>query len=374
MHFLLAICSRIIDYFFIPFAYSATSANHIMDNAVTMSQLDQLIENSRANEAIAQKLFDIETAIIACQTSKELLQQLLTLIKKKFDLTHIHLLLADPAPLNYLITSGAQSTWHKTNTTKLPAQRLELLHPDHMPLLTNNMMQFGQLLPPSLLQATSSAAFTPLMLEGKLFGSLIFIDNNKERFNPALGTYHLKQLGTKVSLCLSNVLIREQLEYMANFDGLTGVGNRRLLEKTLLEELNRHQRYSVPFSILFIDCNKFKQLNDTYGHDCGDKVLHFIATQLKALIRDNDRCFRYAGDEFVVTLASQGANEAKLAAKRLIEHFEHHHMIYQEKKLEMTISCGIATSDGEMSIEQLLKAADEQLYRHKKQTISYEDA
>lgn len=342
-----------------------------MDNAVTMSQLEQLIENSRANEAIAQKLFDIETAIIACQTSKELLQQLLSLIKDKFNLTHIHLLLAEPAPLNYLITNGAQSSWHRENTTKLPAQRLELLHPEHTPLLTDNMMKFNQLLPPSLLQSSSSAAFTPLMLEGKLFGSLIFVDDDKERFNPSLGTYHLKQLGTKVSLCLSNVLIREQLEYMANFDGLTGVGNRRLMERNLLEELNRHQRYKVPFSVLFIDCNKFKQLNDTYGHDCGDKVLHYIATELKELIRDNDRCFRYAGDEFVVTLASQGITEAKFAAKRLIEHFERHHMDYEGNPLKMTISCGVATSNGQMSIEELLKAADEQLYLHKKGEITY---
>ena len=338
-----------------------------------MSQLDQLIENSRANEAIAQKLFDIETAIIACQTSKELLQQLLSLIKEKFELTQIHLLLADPAPLNYLISNSIQSAWHKENTTKLPAHRLELLHPSYTPLLTDDMMKYRQLLPPSLLSKTSSAAFTPLMLEGKLFGSLIFVDRNNERFNPALGTYHLKQLATKVSLCLSNVLIREQLEYMANYDGLTGVGNRRLMEKTVTEELNRHQRYNVPFSILFIDCNKFKQLNDTYGHECGDRALHFIASELKELIRDNDRCFRYAGDEFVVTLASQGADEAKLAAKRLVSHFEQQVMAYQGKDLPLTISCGIATSDGAKSVEQLLKEADEQLYLHKKNQITYEN-
>ncbi|WP_286263006.1 GGDEF domain-containing protein [Thalassotalea atypica] len=343
-----------------------------MDNVVTMSQLEELIENSKANEAIAQKLFDIETAIISSQTSKELLHRLLLLIKEKFELTNIHLLLASPPPLSYLISNSAQPGWHDKNTTKLPASRLEALHPNITPLLTNDLEQLEQLLPPSLAKVANSAALTPLMLEGKLFGSLVFTDADPQRFSPSLGIYHLQQLGAKVSLCLSNVLIREQLEYMANFDGLTGLGNRRLMEKTLKEELNRHQRYQVPFSVLFIDCNKFKQLNDTYGHDCGDKVLAYVATQLKDLIRDNDRCFRYAGDEFVVALASQGEKEATLAAKRLVEYFEQNTMPYENHQLKITISCGVATSDGKKSIEQLLNSADTQLYLHKNKKIDYE--
>jgi len=330
-----------------------------------MSQLKQLIENSRANEAIAQKLFDIETTIISCQTSNELLQQLFSLIKSKFNLTHVHLLLSEPAPLSYLEINPNQSAWHADNTTKMPTARIELLHPNHEPVLTNNLLSYRQLLPPSIVFKEHSAAFTPLTLEGKLFGSLVFIDQDSTRFNPSLGIYHLQQLATKVSLCLSNVLIREQLEFMANYDGLTGLGNRRLMEKSINEEIHRHQRYQVPFSVLFIDCNKFKQLNDTYGHDCGDKVLHFIGNELKQLIRDNDHCFRYAGDEFIITLASQNKQEAKMAAKRIVNHFDTLKMQYQEHSLSISISCGVATSDASMNMQQLLKAADEQLYLHK---------
>lgn len=336
-----------------------------------MSQLEQLIENSRANEAIAQKLFDIETTIISCQTSNELLQQLFTLIKSKFNLTHIHLLLSDPAPLSYLEIKMSKSKWHINNTTKMPTTRLALLHPSLEPVLTNNLQSYDQLLPPSILYKDHSAAFTPLTLEGKLFGSLVFIDQDSTRFNPSLGIYHLQQLATKVSLCLSNVLVREQLEFMANYDGLTGLGNRRLMEKSINEEIHRHQRYQVPFSLLFIDCNKFKQLNDTYGHDCGDRVLHFIASELKQLIRDNDHCFRYAGDEFIITLASQTKQEAKMAAKRIVNHFNELVMQYQEHNLSISISCGVATSDASMNMHQLLKAADEQLYLHKNGQLTY---
>jgi len=225
-------------------------------------------------------------------------------------------------------------------------------------------------LPKNLTTNTQSAAFIPLIIEDKLFGSLLFTDHKKTRFQPDLGTVHLEQLAVKVSLCLSNALIREQLEYMAHYDRLTGVANRRLMEVSINEELIRQRRYNVPFSLLFIDCNKFKQINDTYGHDCGDKVLTYVATQLQELIRENDKCFRYAGDEFVITLASQNYQEALLACKRLTDFFQNNPMPYQDGKLPITISCGAAASDGKKTMEELLKQADEQLYLHKKTGIT----
>jgi diguanylate cyclase (GGDEF)-like protein len=193
----------------------------------------------------------------------------------------------------------------------------------------------------------------------------LFSDRDKSRFSNILGTFHLEQLATKVSLCLSNVLIREQLEYMAHYDRLTGVANRRLMEIFIAEELVRQQRYGVPFSLLFVDCDDFKQVNDRYGHDCGDRVLAYIATNLQGLIRENDRCFRFAGDEFVVVLASQKYQEAELAAKRLSEFFIKNPIPYQQAVLPVTITCGVAASDGKCSMDELLKEADTHLYQLK---------
>lgn len=336
-----------------------------------MSQLAQLIENSRVNEAIANKLFEIETEILSCTSSKELLQSLLSLIKEKFSLVNVYLLLVEPTPISYLLSNVSQSDWHKANTRKISAERLALFHPDEKPLLTDNLAQFDCILPISLFEGAKSAAFIPVKLENKLFGSLVLTDQSTERFAPTLGTFHLEQLAVKVSLCLSNVLVREQLEYMANYDRLTGVANRRLMEVTITEELSRQQRYNVPFSLLFIDCNKFKQINDTYGHDCGDKVLAYVATQLKELIRETDRCFRYAGDEFIVTLASQTEQDALKAAKRLTEFFINNPMPYDGNTLPITISCGVAESNGKQSMDELIKNADEQLYLHKKNQLVY---
>jgi diguanylate cyclase (GGDEF)-like protein len=325
-----------------------------------------VLANSRANEAIAQKLFDIETEILSSKSSQELLQQLLTSIKDKFNLTGICLLLAEPTPLRYLLSGNMQTNWHQKNCRNVDFSLLQAIHPQRKPFITNNINEVKSILPKNLVGKTCSAALTPLILEGELFGSLLFTDSDASRFTPDLGTLHLEQLAVKVSLCLSNAMIREQLEYMAHYDRLTGVANRRLMEVFINEELIRQRRYNVPFSVLFIDCNKFKQINDTYGHDCGDKVLTYVATQLQELIRENDKCFRYAGDEFVITLASQTYQEALLACTRLTEFFQNNPMPYQGDFLPITISCGAAASDGKKTMDELLKQADEQLYLHKK--------
>lgn len=333
-------------------------------------KLANLLENSRANTEIAQKLFDIETDILTCTTSQALLHQLLSSIKEKFNLSGICLLLAEPTPISYLLSGNMQSSWHHENSKHIPIEQLQEFHPQRKPLLTDNISSIQQILPKNLVTQAQSAALIPLVIEDKLFGSLLFTDSDKNRFQPNLGTLHLEQLAVKVSLCLSNALIREQLEYMAHYDRLTGVANRRLMEVSINEELIRQRRYNVPFSVLFIDCNKFKQINDTYGHDCGDKVLTYVATQLKELIRENDKCFRYAGDEFVITLASQTYQEALLACKRLTAFFQNNPMPYQNSYLPITISCGAAASDGKKTMEVLLKQADEQLYLRKKAGVT----
>ena len=331
-----------------------------------MSDIHQLIENSKVNESIARKLFEIETEVLACQSSEELLEKLLNLIQEKFQLSSISLLLAEPTPLSYLINGNLQSSWHQKHTKQISVQKLNLLHADKKPFLTNELHELDKIVPINLLDGAKSVALTPLSLEGKLFGSLLFTDKAADRFHNKLGTFHLEQLAVKVSLCLSNVLIREQLEYMANHDRLTGVANRRLMEVCINEELIRQRRYGVPFSVLFIDCNKFKAVNDTYGHDCGDKVLTYVARQLQELIRENDKCFRYAGDEFVIVLASQTLPEAEQASERLCHFFDNNPMPYQNMHLPITISCGAAASDGQQTMDELLKSADKRLYANKK--------
>lgn len=329
------------------------------------SQVQQLISNLRSNEAIAKKLFHIETAILACQSSKELLYCLLDLIKDKFNLSEVYLVLAQPTPIPHLFTVSQSHFLGHSQVYNTAYDCLQNKLNGDEPKLTNQLLELSDVLPEEVLNSIKSAALIPLHMETKLFGALVLGDKSPQRFYDGLGTHHLQQLAVKASLCLSNVLVREKLEFYASHDPLTGLYNRRRMEETIKSELIRQQRYSEPFSILFIDCNKFKIINDKYGHNCGDEVLKYIGEQLKNQLRGNDCAFRFAGDEFVITLVNQNAQQATNAANRLVSFFEHNPLNYNGKLIDVSISCGVAQSDGRQSVEHLLKRADQQLYRQK---------
>jgi diguanylate cyclase (GGDEF)-like protein len=128
-------------------------------------------------------------------------------------------------------------------------------------------------------------------------------------------------------------------------------------------------------SILFIDCDDFKQVNDTYGHDCGDAYLCFVANQFQALLREGDSIFRFAGDEFVVLLPNQDLASACQIGLRFTTHFEEAGFGWQDKHLKASFSCGAASTEeaGLSSPDQLLRAADQRLYedKHKRKSPGF---
>jgi diguanylate cyclase (GGDEF)-like protein len=140
--------------------------------------------------------------------------------------------------------------------------------------------------------------------------------------------------------------------------------------ETLLDgEFSRAVRYGMPLAVLFIDCDDFKGVNDTYGHECGDRLLKYLAEQLKAMIRKNDLVFRYAGDEFVVILPNQTSRDALKVSERLQGFFEKHPLRFQKDLIPIRISCGTSSiRDPDIkNPEALLKKADERLYEAKKE-------
>jgi diguanylate cyclase (GGDEF)-like protein len=107
---------------------------------------------------------------------------------------------------------------------------------------------------------------------------------------------------------------REELLLAATTDPLTGCHNRRFLEQVMDRELKRHTRFNLPLSLLFIDIDRFKAINDTLGHDAGDRVLQYVARFLKRHIREADYVFRWGGDEFLVLITCVGDEARKKAS------------------------------------------------------------
>jgi len=156
----------------------------------------------------------------------------------------------------------------------------------------------------------------------------------------------------------------KMLEKSVTIDGLTGVINQMQIKKLLELRLEEAKRYSQPLSILMIDLDYFKIINDTYGHLAGDSALALIAEKLKGSIRKVDICGRYGGEEFLIILPNTEFKYAVTVAENLRKIIES--TKFPNYELQVTVSIGVAGLDDEMStINQLIRKADMFLYKAK---------
>lgn len=155
-------------------------------------------------------------------------------------------------------------------------------------------------------------------------------------------------------------------ERLARTDGLTGVLNRRELLDRLKREWLKAERHDTPLSLLMIDIDFFKRINDTYGHQAGDAVLVKVAHVLKTVCRDCDDVGRYGGEEFCIVLSSTTLCEATAIAERLIDEVAGTSIEHEGQTLAVTLSVGVAQNAGGMTGPgELIKVADCALYRAK---------
>ena len=172
----------------------------------------------------------------------------------------------------------------------------------------------------------------------------------------------------RATLIESTIADNRRLEELAHTDPLTKTLNRRALSERLAAEMERVRRYSTTLSLLLIDLDHFKQVNDTHGHLAGDDVLIEIAALLQRVVRAVDVVARYGGEEFIVVLPETGAQGAEAFAERLRELIEAQlFCASRATPIRLTTSIGVSTFPGFAveSVEDLLANADQALYRAK---------
>ncbi|HJV66979.1 MAG TPA: GGDEF domain-containing protein [Geomonas sp.] len=171
----------------------------------------------------------------------------------------------------------------------------------------------------------------------------------------------------QVALGLRNLQLREQLRELSIRDPVTGLMNRRYMEESLLREMSRAVRKTLPLSVVMIDVDHFKLFNDSFGHEAGDMVLREFANLLERQLRGSDLACRYGGEEFILILPEASRESAREKAEMIRESVKQLKLFSGSRPLgKITISAGIALfpADGENS-HQLLTAADAALYRAK---------
>jgi diguanylate cyclase (GGDEF)-like protein len=157
----------------------------------------------------------------------------------------------------------------------------------------------------------------PLKRRGRLIGSVNLGSRDLARFSPGMATDFLDRLAGIIAICFENVANHERLKHVSLSDPLTGVHNRRYFDQRLREEADRARRSRRAISCLFVDIDRFKSINDRFGHPVGDAVLRAVATRIKGELRLSDALGRYGGEEFAAVLADTDAPTALAIAERV---------------------------------------------------------
>jgi diguanylate cyclase (GGDEF)-like protein len=160
----------------------------------------------------------------------------------------------------------------------------------------------------------------------------------------------------------------QELHILAATDPLTGIGNRRSFLDRAREEFIRSKRYGTPLAFLMIDVDHFKAVNDTYGHEAGDRLLAALAAVLRDALRTTDQVGRLGGEEFGALLTESSPAQAGLAAQRLLEALRNACVLTDAgESVCYTVSIGMAQCDDTVdSVEELMRRADAALYHAKK--------
>ena len=210
---------------------------------------------------------------------------------------------------------------------------------------------------------TRSVLLVPLMGDGQVIGLIIGL-HEQHQTPSERERNQIRFFCEHVQPYLRNAILHHTIEQLAITDGLTGVLNRRAGINRLHKEYSSAQRHHRPLSLIILDIDHFKQINDTHGHQCGDQVLKELCRRITDNIRDEDTLFRYGGEEFVIILPLIGLCEAVLCASRLLDVIRDTPFNNVKPGLVVQASIGVAsTSRQQVSCPELLIAlADNALY------------
>jgi two-component system, cell cycle response regulator len=355
-----------------------TQAELAAENQSLRARLAYLIEQAERNHSIMTRhqAFDLE--IVGAASFPELIGTIFRSLPVISDLDAVTLSLVDVDDdirtvmeklgvdfsgfPNLVFVPQVESLAFELDPGQAPKPYLGMFDPDkHGP-------QFPQ--PGMRLQ---SVGVVPLLRNKRLIGSLNLGSADPARFSPSLGTDFVEHMASIIAICLENVISNEMLKYMGLTDALTGVFNRRYVDRRLLEEIARARRQAYPVSFMYIDIDHFKRVNDTVGHGGGDEVLREVANRIKAELRLSDALARFGGEEFVVLLIDADLESATYVGERIragiaASMIELSHGV----KVSITASVGVsslALVPGDASPEEqatlLIEQADEALYQAK---------
>ncbi|MGX4642824.1 DUF484 family protein [Massilia sp. SYSU DXS3249] len=350
----------------------------IAENEALRARISYVMEQGRRNHEIMARhqAFDLE--IVGATSFTELVGTIFRLLPVISDLDAVTLSLVDPDADIYTVMHKLGVDFEALPDLQFCEHGVELgftnaqdgrPHPRLGPYSrAEHCAAFPH--PPAGLQ---SVALVPLLRNKRLIGSLNLGSTDLQRFTAALGTDFVEHMASIIAICLENVISNEMLKYMGLTDPLTGVYNRRYIDRRLVEEVARARRQGYRISVMFIDVDHFKAVNDRVGHQAGDDVLREVAARIKMELRVSDALARFGGEEFVVLLIDADLDAAAMVAERIRVGVAGKPVdLADGAGMGVSVSIGVSALDmdaGELPIEavaqQLVALADGALYQAK---------
>jgi two-component system, cell cycle response regulator len=360
----------------------ANSLNH--ENEELKKRIVELTAEAANNETIMKRTQARELTLLRADSLAQLLHAMVDGLRESYSLDAVSVVLLDPQhEIRHLLSAGGERPEEFkqilfVDTLIGLAPQLAVLHKpwlgpyvgaDHH-LLFAGAARAGANGGATLLKST---ALVPLPRKDRATGALCFASRDASRFTRHHATDFLAHLGAVAAVCIENAVNRARLLRAGITDFLTGWHNRRYLQQRLKEELARAQRRGGTISCLMMDIDRFKSINDGYGHMAGDAALKEVAQRVEGQIRSMDTAARFGGDELAILLPDTTQAEAANLAERIREVIATEPFALNSQVVRnLTISIGVAAlspgrheTDLKALADRLVAEADAALYRAK---------
>lgn len=205
----------------------------------------------------------------------------------------------------------------------------------------------------------------PLYVNNKFYG-IINVDNrHKEDAFTKEDIYYIQYICKQLQVAIKNVLLMNDLVKALRYDKLTGIYNRRYFEELMDMEMEKAARYGSNFCLVMIDLDDFKNINDTYGHQVGDRVLKYFANTVRGVIRSSDIVTRYAGDEFIIVVYHSSYEDTLAKVEAIKKQLRDNPY---NGEINVSFSAGICQYSDGKTIDNIITCADIEMYKQKRET------
>src|ERR1700690_184933 len=347
----------------------------IQENEALKKRLQELTTEAANNETIMKRTQARELTLLRADSLSQLLHAMVDGLRESYSLDAVSVVLLDPQhEVRHLLVAGGdrpeefKQIFFVDSLVGLAPQLAVL----HKPWLGPFVGADHHLLFPGI-ATLKSVALVPLPRKDRATGALCFGSRELARFTRHHGTDFLSHLGAVAAVCIENAVNRARLLRAGITDFLTGWHNQRYLHERLKEELARAQRRGGSIACLMIDIDRFKAVNDGYGHLAGDNALKEVAHRIEGQIRSMDTAAPFGGDELAILLPEATAAEAARLGERIRDGIAGQPFALNSQiSRSLTVSVGVAAvspgrdeTDLKALADGLVADADAALYRAK---------